>query len=45
MFGLGKSLINMNSDDQKTLLAKATPGQRRSAHELGFGFNSQSRQK
>ena len=44
MFDFGKSLINMNADEQKTMLAKSTPAQKRTAYEMGIGINgSQSR--
>ncbi|WFS63056.1 hypothetical protein LF599_02545 [Pseudodesulfovibrio thermohalotolerans] len=45
MFDFGKSLINMDPDEQKKILGNATPGQRKSALELGIGFNNQNQQQ
>jgi hypothetical protein len=39
MFDFGKSLINMNPDEQKKMLDNATSGQRNMALEMGIGFN------
>jgi hypothetical protein len=45
MFDFGKSLINMNSDEQKKMLDKATPGQRNAALEMGIGFKNQNQRQ
>ncbi|CCH48494.1 prolipoprotein diacylglyceryl transferase [Pseudodesulfovibrio piezophilus] len=45
MFDFGKSLINMNSDEQKNMLDNATPGQRKSALEMGIGFKNQNQRQ
>ncbi|WP_338669385.1 hypothetical protein [Pseudodesulfovibrio methanolicus] len=45
MFDFGKSLISMDPDKQKKMLGNATPGQRKSALELGIGFNNQNQQQ
>jgi hypothetical protein len=45
MFDFGKSLINMNPDEQKKMLENATPGQRKTALEMGIGFKNQNQQQ
>jgi hypothetical protein len=45
MFDFGKSLINMDPDEQKKMLGNATSGQRRVALEMGIGFNNQNQQQ
>jgi hypothetical protein len=45
MFDFGKSLINMNPDEQKKMLGNATPGQRKTALEMGIGFKNQNQQQ
>jgi hypothetical protein len=45
MFDFGKSLINMNPDKQKKILGNATPGQRKTALEMGIGFKNQNKQQ
>ncbi len=45
MFDFGKSLINMSPDEQKKMLGNVTPGQRKSALEMGIGFNNQNHQQ
>ncbi|MDD3311212.1 hypothetical protein [Pseudodesulfovibrio sp.] len=44
MFDFGKSLINMDPDEQKKMLDNATGGQRRAALEMGIGYNNQNQQ-
>ncbi|MDD3311959.1 hypothetical protein [Pseudodesulfovibrio sp.] len=45
MFDFGKSLIDMDPDEQRKMLGNATSGQRKSALEMGIGFNNQNRQQ
>jgi hypothetical protein len=45
MFDFGKSLINMNPDEQKKMLNNATSGQRKTALEMGIGFRNQNQQQ
>jgi hypothetical protein len=45
MFDFGKSLINMDPDEQKKMLDNATGGQRRAALEMGIGYNNQNQQQ
>ena len=45
MFDFGKSLINMNPDEQKKMLDNATPGQRNAALEMGIGFKNQNKRQ
>lgn len=45
MFDFGNSLLTMNPEEQKTMLAEATPGQHKSALEMGVGFNNRNRQQ
>lgn len=45
MFDFGKSLINMNPDEQKKMLDNATPGQRKTALEMGIGFKNQNQRQ
>ena len=42
MFDFGKSLMTMNTDEQKAMLANSTPAQRKSALEMGIGFKNQN---
>jgi hypothetical protein len=45
MFDFGKSLLTMNPDEQKRMLGNATSSQRKTALEMGIGFNNQNRQQ
>ncbi len=45
MLDFGKSLINMDPDEQKKMLDNATGGQRRAALEMGIGYNNQNQQQ
>jgi len=45
MFDFGKSLINMNPDEQKKMLDNATPSQRKTALEMGIGFKNQKQRQ
>jgi hypothetical protein len=45
MFDFGKSLINMNPDEQKKMLDKATHNQRKTALKMGIGFKNQNQQQ
>lgn len=45
MFDFGKALLTMNPDEQKKMLDNATPGQRKSALELGVSFKNQNQRQ
>ncbi|WP_285908078.1 hypothetical protein [Pseudodesulfovibrio pelocollis] len=45
MFDFGNSLLTMNPDEQKKMLANRTPGQRKSALEMGIGFKNQNQRQ
>lgn len=45
MLDFGKSLINMDPDERKKMLGNATPGQRKSALEMGIGFNNKNQRQ
>jgi hypothetical protein len=45
MFDFGNSLLTMDPDEQKKMLANRTPGQRKSALEMGIGFKNQNQRQ